>query len=125
MDTATPHGKDPHGSYWPVATQADRLSTIAGMIRTADHPHDTPQDALKCIVARIHESTVTDAIWTGLFDSDPECYTAARAMASGLLDNSEINVRLLIMLGEAADLYLSICTGGAIPDAIVNALREA
>lgn len=118
------HGRETEGAYWPVGTPEDRCSTIAGMIRTADHFHDTRADALRCVLQRVHEHLIADAVWRGLFDSDPDTQDMAAQLTAAWLDGCTINVNLLMLLGDVAAYYQALVNGATVPLTIQLALME-
>jgi len=125
VDEIFPEGGSVEPEYWPIGTQQDRLNTMAGLIRRADHSHDTGLRAMHCLVARLHEDLLASCLVTTMYGDDETCYSDARQTAATLLDGSSVNVREVIMLGEAASLYAAMLNGEPVPDTIINALREA
>lgn len=125
MDETQARGNSTPWPTLPVGTREDRLATMAYLITTADHHHDTHLLAASCVVTMVQQQLLTDILLSSTFDADESMREVAEQVAAAYLAHADININMLVLLGEAAEIVLALQTGGSVPPEIALALTRA
>ena len=125
MDETVARGNSTPWPTLPVGTREDRLATLAYLLTTANHGHDTALTAVTCVVNTIQHQVLTDVLLSSTYGADESMREVAGIVAAAYLDHADINVNMLVLLGEAAEILVALQNGADIHPTIALALSRA
>lgn len=101
--------------YIQVGTYADRMDTLREMYRDERTRHQSATDALSCLVNKIQHQIIAECAASTMGESDPDAEQVGDALAHTVLNGSRVNIRMLQLLGNVADLYANVLEGIGLP----------
>lgn len=109
-----------------ISDQAARIATLADLMGSHSHKHDTLNSALQCTARTALESMLHDlfrqsAWWADMDDAN----TYADKAVDRIMHGADVNIRLVILVGLAAQLVLDDFAGSPLPAEIVAAYDNA
>lgn len=86
-----------------IGTRDERSHVIDDMLIHAARYHDDPGEALRHVVLETLTQVIAECAATSMGAGDPDAANVGWALAASIMHGSSLNLRLVQLLGDAAD----------------------